>query len=344
MRLSVAPWGESLDELVDAARAAEQAGADRVWTSELHRSATVPAAAVAAATSRVGVGTGIALAFVRSPLTIALEALDLDELSAGRFVLGLGTGVQRLVEDWHHATFGQPVAHLRETVAAVRAVTAGAHLGEPLELAGEWEPVRISGWQRPVAPARPVVPVYLASLGPALTRLSGEVADGWIGHELTTPRYLADRALPWLAEGLTRSGRKRADLEVVASACCVADPDGRQAHRWAAGLVAFYATVKTYSDFFAFHGFAAEAAAVRAAFRRGDEAAMVNAVPDEMVDVFTLAGTPNQIRERLADFAGLADTLKLSPPTHGVPMEVTREAQRGVLALVAEHSETGVPA
>lgn len=334
MRLTVAPWGESLAELVAAARRAEEAGADAVWVSELHRSAPVPLAAIAGATSTVRVGTAISLAFVRSPMVTALEAMDLDELSGGRLVLGLGSGVQRLNEDWHNARWGRPVAHLRETVAAVRTVVARSHLGEPVELDGAYEPLRLRGYRRPFPPVRTAVPIFLASVRPAMTGLAGEVGDGWLAHELGSPANLRENVLPALSEGLVRGGRSRADLEVVASACCVPHPDGRLARRWAAGLVAFYATVRTYEDFFAWHGFRGEAKAVQEAFRSGDERGMVDAVPDAMVDALTLAGTPEEVAARLADYAGVADTVKLSPPTHFVPPEATRAAQDGILALV----------
>lgn len=334
MKLSLAPWAESLRELVDVSRRAEAGGIDTVWLPELHRSATVPLAAVALATSTVRLGSAIMLAFVRSPMVTALEALDLDELMDGRLVLGLGTGVQRLNEDWHHANWGKPVGHMRETVAAVRAFVARAHLGEDICLEGEFEPVRVRGYQRPFAPRRTEIPVFLAAVGPAMSRLAGRVGDGWIGHELGSPRHLEQEILPHLSGGLADSGRTRADLEVVASVCCVPHADGRLARRWGAGLVAFYATVRTYEPLFEAHGFLDEARAVQAAFRAGDEPGMIAAVPDAMVDALTVAGEPDEVLERLRSYDGLADGLKLSPPTHFVSAAATRQAQENILAMV----------
>jgi probable F420-dependent oxidoreductase len=331
VRLSYAPWGETLDEQVAAAARAEAAGFGATWVAELHRDAFVPAAAIARATSLIGVGTAIALAFVRSPLTTALSALDLDEVSGGRFTLGLGTGVQRLNESWHNARFGKPAAHLRETVAIVRRVVAEAHLGKPIEVEGEWESIRLRGYQRPFPPVRERIPIYLAAVGDANTRLAGEVADGWLAHELGSPRYLSERLLPNLRDGLERGGRARPDLQVIASACCVIDDDAAQAKRWAAGLVAFYATVRTYGPFFEFHGFGAEAAAIGERFRARDEQGMIDACPDAMVDALTFAGTAHEVRARLGDYDGLADGIKLSPPTHLVPAEVTRACQDAIL-------------
>jgi probable F420-dependent oxidoreductase len=335
VRLTLAPWGASIRELVEVSARAEQAGAEAVWVPELHRSSTVPLAALAAGTSTVTLGTAISLAFVRSPMVTALEALDLDEISDGRLVLGLGTGVQRLNELWHNARWGKPVAHLRETVRDVRHFVRCADTGEDIDLPGEFEPMRISHYQRPFPPRRREIPIYLASTGPAMTRLTGEVGDGWIAHELGSPGYLEQLILPNLLAGAEKAGRGRADLDVVASACCVPWHDGRQARRWAAGLVAFYATVRTYEPFFEFHGFLEQARNCQAAFRAGDERALVDAVPDEMVDALTLAGTPDEVRERLARYDGLADAIKLSPPTHYVGDEVTRAVQEQLVEMVA---------
>ena len=331
MKPTYAPWGNTIDELILAARAAEDAGFDAVWVPELHRSAFVPAAAIAAATSRVRVGTAIALAFVRSPMIAALEALDVDEISGGRFVLGIGSGVKRLNEAWHNARFGKPAPHLRETIAAIRRLVAEMKDGDAIDLEGEYEPVRLRGYERPFPQARTSIPIYIAAVGDVMTRLAGEVGDGWLGHELGSPAYLRERLLPNIDEGLAKAGRARADIQIVPSACCSIDVDARRAKRWGAGLVAFYATVKTYDDFFDFHGFLAEAKAVQAAFKQGDERAMVDAVPDAMVDAVMLAGTADEVRARLREYEPLADAIKLSPPTHLVPAEVTRRAQEQIL-------------
>lgn len=333
LRFSYGPWGETIREQVDAARAAEDAGFDTVWVSELHRSAFVPTAAMASETSRVKVGTGIAWAFVRSEVTTALHALDLDDLSDGRLVLGLGTGVKRLIEDWHHGTFGKPVAHIRETVALIRLFVATAHTGERIAFEGEWVNVDIRNYERPFAPRRTEIPIYLGAVGPLMTQVTGEIADGWLAHELGSPAFLREKILPNLDEGLQRSGRSPSDLEKVVSACCMPHSDGAQARRWAAGLVAFYASVRTYTDFFAFHGFAAEARTIQERFREGDVTGMVDATTDDMVDTFTFAGTFDEVRTALARYDGLADGIKLTPPTHFVDNEVSRLAQANTLEL-----------
>lgn len=336
-RITYGPWGETMAELVAAGRAAEAAGAEVLWVPELHRSATVPAAVLAAATSTARIGTAIALAFTRSPMVTALEALDLDEMSAGRFVLGLGSGVQRLNEDWHNARFGKPAPHLRETVRNLRAFWELAGSGAEIALDGEYEPMHIRGYQRPFGQARPTIPVYLAAMGPIMTRLAGEIGDGWISHELISPAYLEQRILPDLHAGLQRAGRSRSDLDVVVSALCAIDADGARARRWAAGTVGFYASVRTYADFFDFHGTGAEQAVVVDAFRAGTGADhLADVVPDHMVDAVTLAGTPSEVAARIEQYAGLADSVKLTPPTHGLSAADTRLAQAQLIELIRE--------
>jgi probable F420-dependent oxidoreductase len=338
LRLTFAPWGESLAEFIEVAQQAEAAGAEVVWAPEMHRSATVTAAAVAANTTTVGVGTAIALAFTRSPMITALEAMDLDELANGRFLLGLGTGVQRVNEDWHNAQWGKPVAHLRETIGIIRAFIASCTTGEPMEIDGEYEHLRIKGYQRSYHRERPEIPIYLAGVGPVMLKLAGETAEGWISHELCSPSFVTGQVLPSIEAGLEKGSRTSGDIELVVSACAAVDTDREQARRLAAGVVGFYSTVRTYSDFFAFHGFAEQQQRIIDEFRSGAAVAqkLGDLVPDEMVSAFTISGNPDDIREALGAYDGVVDAVKLSPPTHGLTPQQTREAQRQLLGVVAD--------
>ncbi|GAA3617468.1 LLM class flavin-dependent oxidoreductase [Nonomuraea rosea] len=338
MRITYGPWGETLEELTAAARKAEEAGAEVIWVPELHRSAMVGAAAVAGALTGgvggrargaptgAGVGTAVALAFARSPMVTALEALDLDELTGGRFILGLGAGTRRLNEKWHNVPWERPLARLRETVEVIRAVVAGA----PLEYDGSLQRLDARGFRRPYEPVRTRIPIYLAAVGPQMTRLAGRIADGWLSHELSSPAYLREQVLPNLSAGLDARPDGRDAFDVVVSACCSIDPDPALARRRAAGVLAFYACVATYKDFFAFHGLAAEHAAAVTAFRAGRRPV----VPDRMIDPLVLAGTPDQVAERLARYEGLAGTVKLTPAVYGNAPEEIRRNQGRIIELI----------
>lgn len=345
MRVTFQPWGETLAELVDAGRRAELAGADVLWTSEMHRSATITAAAVAAGTERARVGTSIALAFTRSPMITALEALDLDEMSGGRFVLGLGSGVKRLNEDWHNVPFGKPAPHIAETIRNIRAFWQTCTSGRPINLEGEHEPMHVRGYERPFVIENDAIPIYLAAMGPVMTRLAGRIADGWISHELCSPSYLAEHTLPGLRQGWADSDRSfdGSGFDVVVSACCSIDDDIDAARRRASGLVGFYASVRSYAGFFDFHGLAEQQQAVIDAFRSGKGADhLSSSVSNDMVDALTLTGSIEQVIAQLAAYEGLATSVKLSPPTHGIDGAETRVAQDRIIDLIA--TLTGAPA
>ena len=336
MRITFAPWGETLAELADAARRAEEAGAEVVWVPELHRSASVSAAAIAQATTTAQVGTAIQLGFTRSPMVTALEALDLDELADGRFVLGLGTGVQRLNESWHNARWGKPVGHMREVVRNVRHFVANATSGAEMALDGEYEPMHIRGYERPYPVRRTEIPIYLAAMGPAMTRLAGRIGDGWISHELCSPSYLAERIVPEIEAGIAAvEGRQRSDIELVVSACCSVDADPEAAINRVRGHVGFYASVRTYADFFEFHGLGEAQQRVIDAFRSGQGAEhLAEVVTPEMVDAITLNGDRDRVVEQISAYDGIADAVKLSAPTHGLTPAQIRQGQDEVIGLI----------
>src|SRR6266511_6354163 len=148
-RISIAAIGMTAEDLTDEARHAEAAGIDCIWAPELFRSSVTQASWMAAQTERVAVGTGIAWAFTRSPFILALSALDVDELSGGRFRLGLGAGVKRLNETWHGVEYGRPAPHLRETIEAVRLIMSKAHTGEPIRFEGDYHDIDIKGCVHP---------------------------------------------------------------------------------------------------------------------------------------------------------------------------------------------------
>src|SRR5579875_3733469 len=302
--------GESTLDLVRAVERAEAAGFHSAWSTELHHTAFVPLAAAAMRTTRIQLGTGIALAFVRSPLITALTALDLDELSDGRAILGLGTDLVRLF--------------LR-----------GVYTNEPLRFTGEYYDIDVRGYQRPGKPVRERLPIYIAAVGPAMTRLAGEIGDGWLRHELNSPRYFTEMIWPNLQRGLQRAGREREQITLCASLLCAPNRDRVLARRAAAAQIAFYASVRTYAPFFAFHGFGSEATRIQERFRAGDRGGMLAAVSEAMIDCFAAAGTPDEVRRALGRYGDTVDIVKLSAPSHDIPPEETAALQEGILDLFA---------
>jgi len=321
-------------DLARLARRAEDAGFDALWTSEMFHDPFMPLAAAAASTSRMTLGTSIALAFVRSPWVTALSALDLDILSGGRFVLGLGTGLKRLNERWHGVAYGKPTPHIRECVQVIRLITERAHTGEPIRFAGNYYDVDIQGWQRPLAPVREKIPIYLAGVREGMIRTAAEVADGLLGHPIYSLRWINDVVLPSLARGLRESARRREEFQLCLAVCCAVDRDVGAARRAAAATIAFYATVNTYEPLFA--PFPREVGAIRDAVMKNDVAGMVGAVTEEMVDAFAVAGAPDDARRRLAPYMELADSICLTPPDQLMEPSETERYREALLATFAD--------
>jgi probable F420-dependent oxidoreductase len=267
---------------------------------------------MSAATERVEVGTAIAYAFGRTPLVLAAEARDLDELSGGRFTLGLGTGTRRMQRDWHGLDGEHPAGRMEELVPLVRRLWR-LHEG-PIEHEGRFYRVDV----RPTAPAQPPIrddlPIFMAGVNPRMIEAAGRVADGLVGHPLFTAEYVREVARPALAKGAEHAGRDRA-IPIAGYLTCSVDEDREAARTAARAIVAFNSTVKTYEVVHRLHGFEPHVERIRAAWKGGDFGAMAAAVPDEMLDAIALAGTPDEVRERFAErWAGVYERTLLWPP------------------------------
>src|ERR1700744_6716995 len=327
-RISVAAIGNSIAELETQTLRAGAAGIECVWAPELFRAADTQAAYLAAKTERIGVGTGITWAFTRSPFVHAITALDIDEMSGGRARPGPGSGVKRLTETWHNADYGKPAPHLKEAIEATRLIMRQAGAGEPIRYQGDYYDIDVKGWVRPHPPARETPPpIYAAALQAGMSRMAGDVADGLIGHPIQNLRWIDEVVVPAFEEGLRRSARDRADFDYLPTVCCAIDDDEARAPGMARPTSSFQATVKTYAPIWEMHGFTDAAAAAGDAFRRGDLAA----VPDAMVEAYCAAGPLDKVRARVEATAERADALFLTPPTYFISPEELSEFQTRII-------------
>lgn len=295
------------------ARTVEEHGFDSVWTAETSGSAFVQAALAAAATSRVRVGTAVALAFPRSPGIAALNAADLDELSGGRFVLGLGPQVRRVNEQRFSTRFDHPAPRMKEYARAVRAFLGG-YFGEEPRFRGRFYSVTMAPWPRMVPPPRRDVPIFFAAVNRGMLRAAGEVADGVLGHPMSSIRYVREVVLPSIAEGAARAGRSPARVELVQGVAVSISEDRELALREVKRQIGFYATTRTYTPVLALHGFEEVVPGLRRAYAARDADALAAGVPDAMADAFSLYGTPEEVREKADAFDGLAGELLLGGP------------------------------
>lgn len=323
--------GASVRATGEIAAAADDGGLDGAWAPELYnRSATIAVAEMATRTSRCTVGTAIAYGVGRSPLTLAAEARDLDELSDGRFVLGVGNGTRRMIADWHGQDPDAPAVRMEELVTLLRKLWRQHR--EPIDHEGRFYRLRLAPTGDLIGPLREDIPIYTAGVNPRMVEVAGRVADGLLGHVLFTTGYIEDVVLPAIEQGAKRTGRDPGAVRVASLVLAAVDDDPEVARRDAAAQLAFYASAKTYAPVLERIGFADEAAAVREAFARGDEEAMAAAIPDRMVDALAVAGTPMDVRSQLRRYEGLLDHAILYVPSYRISPERLRE---NALALIA---------
>ena len=309
-----------LADMVRLAQQAEGAGFDSVWTIEFfNRNGFVAVTAMAAATQRIRVGTGIAYAFMRTPMLDASAAMDIDELSNGRMVLGLGSGTKGMNEYWYSVPFSQPIGRMREAIDLIRAFWSCAE-GQPLRYKGDFYTIAIPQFERRFA-VRPRIPIYLAGVNRGMLGLVGEVADGWVGHPIASRQYIDEIARPTMAASASKAGRSLDDLELSSYIITAVNNDRAAAIRMAKHQIAFYATVKSYDIILDLHGFQEQARAIREAFKTIDIPRMVDAVTDDMVDAMAIAGTPEECRDQLSRYDGIIDLPLLYSPSFGLPGE-----------------------
>lgn len=310
--LGVAILGSDLATIASVARQAEQRGFESVWTTEFYdRSATITLAAMAAATSTVTLGTGIAYAVGRTPLVLSVEARDLAELSGGRLVLGLGTGTRRMQQDWHGLDGASPAPRVEELVPLLRRLWSMDSEGVTHE--GRFYRLDL----QPTAEVRPGpdVPVYLAGVNKRMVQAAGAVADGLVGHPIFTRRYVDEVVRPALVAGANRTGRDP-NVPIAGYVICSVADDGDTARRDAKAQIAFYTVVRTYRAIVELEGFTEEVDRIREAWQRRDHQGMLDAVSERMLSAMAVAGTPDEARDQIGTFSGLYDRLLCYAPSY----------------------------
>lgn len=302
---------------------AEKLGLDVCWVAEAWGSDAPSALGyLAARTERMLLGSGVLQVGTRSPVLVAQTAITLANLSSGRFLLGLGASGPQVIEGLHGVAFDHPLARVRETVDIIRQVFAGdkiSYSGKEFHLprpGGEAKPMRLS-----TRTERPV-PIYLATLSPAMLRLTGRIADGWLGTSFV-PEGAADAYFAHLDDGLAAAGRTRADIDICQGAEVAFARDDEELRQMVAARkteLAFSlggmgsASTNYYNQAYSRQGWTDVAAAVRSRWQAGDRSGAAALITDEMVLATTLIGTEEMVRARLADWrAAGVDTVRLYP-------------------------------
>jgi len=291
------------------AKAAEATGFDALWSSETQHDPFLSLALAAEHTSRLQLGTAVAIAFGRSPATVAYTAWDLAQLTGGRFILGLGTQVQAHIERRFGMPWPQsPAGKLREFVNAVRAFWRTWQDGEPLEVRGEYYRLSLmSPFFNPGPIDHPRIPIYLAGVNPGLCRLAGEVADGLHGHPFHSERYLREIVRPNIEAGARRAGRDPGEISLAVSVFLVTREEEAA---FAREQIAFYASTPTYRRVMALHGWEETAETLSALARQGRWAEMASEITDEMLETFAVVAPAAELAQAIESrYAGLADRI-----------------------------------
>jgi probable F420-dependent oxidoreductase len=313
--------GASPAEIVECVKLAEASGYESAWVAEGHGGDQFAVlAACATQTSRILLGTAISSVFVRTVPTIAMAAASVDDLSGGRFILGLGSSHKVQVEGEHGVAYTKPLTRVRESVALIRDLLRDGHV----RFAGET--MRSEGFDLWFKPRRPEIPIYLSAVFPKMTELCGEIADGIILTRSTvaTAAWVRER----LAEGAKRAGRDPSRIAVTTLLpTAVAETRAEALALLRPGLAFYAGFFPRYNRMMAQHGFAEEAAAVAMAWSRGDRQAAERAVSEAMIDATSIAGTPEECRARIEDYrqSGI-DLPILSPFARGAGAKARFEA------------------
>jgi probable F420-dependent oxidoreductase len=309
--------------LAGLVRSYESAGLEGVWSPQMFGSPFATLAAAAMVSERLQLGTGIALAFTRSPLETACNALDLDIISNGRCVLGLGSSAETQITGSFGSTYGKPLAHMREIVGMIRAIVKSGHTGELTTLAGEYHTLDLSHFRTLAAPVRDHIPIYLPAVFEKACAQAGEIADGLLGHPLWNDIWIRDCVPVHLKAGLDKAGRDRNAVALNLMVFTVINPDKSEAIADARATIAYYSQSPQYLRYFEAIGFGSEAAAIQSAFAANDFVAMAAACTDAMVESIALVGPVDDVRARMAHRSENADAITPVIPHFGLSHDKT---------------------
>ena len=296
------------------ARQAEEAGFDSAWTYEVYRNPFNLLTVAGMNTSRVTLGTGLAAAFSRSPFEAANAAADIDELSGGRMFFGLGTGVPEFLKAFHSTDARQPLGRLSEYIDVLRRSWEYLATGTADPLEGQhyrFTAPPVNPWGERQLP-RTSIPIGLAAMGPKLVELCGRKADAWLGYFATT-KYVEEFVRPHLEVGAKLAGRDPSEVKIIAEAVCSVSTDREVAMRRARQQVGFYATHPAGAQVAAMHGLEDAVADLRRGFAKEGIAAFER-TDERLVETLSISGTPEEARQKLAQYEGVIDHLLLHTP------------------------------
>jgi probable F420-dependent oxidoreductase len=314
----------ALAEVPAVARDIESLGYDGVYTFEGPHDPFFPLALAAEHSDRLELATAIAVGFARSPMNLAHIGWDLQALSGGRAILGLGSQIKPHIEKRFSMPWSRPAARMREMVSAIRAIWSTWEHGTPLRFEGElYRHTLMTPFFSPerngLAPAR----IFVAGVGEGMTEVAGEVADGFLVHPFSTEAFLREHTLPALERGFAASGRSRAGFEISFPVLVVtgtSDADLEAAAGVTRAQLAFYGSTPAYKVVLDAHGWGDLQPELHRLSKEGRWDVMATMIDDEMLDTFAVRGRPDEIAPMLtARFGDLVDRVAFNAPYRAEP-------------------------
>ena len=297
--------GEYLRGIDRTARAAEDLGFAGLWTSETKHDAFLPLAIAANETHQIGLGTSVAIAFSRSPMETAQTAWDLQDLSAGRFVLGLGTQVKAHITRRFSMPWDRPAARLREYILALRAIWESFQTKGPLQFEGEhYRHTLMTPFFNPGPIDYPEIPVYIAGVNTRLARLAGEACDGFHVHPFHSPAYMTRTVKPAIAEGARHANRDPGQVTLATSAFVITGENREETTERRESVrsqISFYASTPTYRTVLEAHGWEEVGERLGTMAREKKWREMPALITDEMLATFAIEAVPDEIGPALKE-------------------------------------------
>jgi probable F420-dependent oxidoreductase len=294
------------------AQMAEAAGYDGVWSAETAHDPFFPLLLAAEHTERLELGTGIAVAFARNPMTLAATAWDLQAFSEGRFILGLGSQIKPHITKRFSMEWSHPAPRMREMVLAIRAIWDCWTNGTKLDFRGDfYTHTLMTPFFDPGPNPHGDAKIFIAGVGPLMTKVAGEVCDGFLVHPFTTDAYLRDVTIPALEEGMAISGRQRSDFEISLTAFVVSGDTEEEMKRSADAArsqLAFYGSTPAYRGVLEHHGWGDLQSELNALSKQGDWKTMATLIDDDVLNTFAVVAEPDRVGDALVErFGGLLD-------------------------------------
>lgn len=324
MKVDTSVMQMDLTKAGESAKQAEARGYDGVWTAETSHDPFFPLLIAAEHTDDLELGTGIAVAFARNPMTLANVGYDLQAYSGGRFMLGLGSQIKPHITKRFSMEWSQPALRMREMILAMRAIWDSWNNGTKLDFRGDFYTHTLmtpffNPGPNPFGNPR----VFLAGVGERMTEVAGEVADGFLCHGFTTEAYLREVTLPALERGLAKAGRERTDFEISFPAFVVTGTNEEEMATSAQGVrqqIAFYGSTPAYQGVLAHHGWGDLHGELNLLSKQGEWVQMGNLIDDSMLGTFAVIAEPEQVAAGITSrYGDVIDRLSFYAPYKSDP-------------------------